>query len=743
MADIIDIFNGAADSVRSEFVERRHVLTYAEYLAELAKHPARHLRDAASYLVDAIDYFGREKLDKPWGAVTRYKIFDQQFADPAYRLVGQEAAQHEVRAALAAQVRDGRVNRLIVIHGPNGSAKSTFVNCLFRGLDHYSRLDEGELYRYRWVFPTRTTAGGRIGFGGQTETSEPESYAKLEDEQIDSTLECEVRDHPLLLLPKAERRRLMEFALEQAGEDEYQIPEYFLHASLCHRCRQVTDALMRTHQGDIRKVLAHVQVEPWAMSRRYRRGLVQVGPELSTDAGQRQVTADRSLSALPIELQNMTLFETYGPLVDASGGIVEFEDMLKRPIDSYKYLLGTIETGEVALGQSILKLNTVLLATTNDVMLEAFREHHEYMSFRDRLTVIPVPYLTRQTDEKEIYQLQLVPHVQRHVAPHAVDAAATWAVLTRLHKPDPERYDEPLKPVVRRLTVLDKSRLYDDGSVPEEITDEEAAELISGIKNLRSEDASTWQYEGRYGASPRLVRALLLAASLSERYECLSPFAVLEEIEEITGKAREHPFLERETEEGGYHDHGGFVTRVEALVLARIETQVRAASGLVEESRYEGLLKKYVNHVSQTVTGEKVLDETVGEYKDADESLMQKVEESIKDADEDADEFRKGIIARIAAWAIEHPKQKLAVGAVLPGHLRRLRDAYFESHRAKVAAAAGYAMKVVCDEADQLDAESRAAGESLIENLLSEHGYCRSCARDGLARLLASRLADA
>lgn len=742
MVKIVDLFNRAADSVCTEYLERRQVLSYAEYLAELAQRPRLHLRDAARYLLDAIDHFGQQKLDKPWGQVTRYKIFDQEFTDASYRLVGQEAAQAGVRSAIAAQVRDGRVNRLVVIHGPNGSAKTTLTNCLFRGLDHYSRLDEGELFRFRWVFPSRATSSGRIGFGGRIGGDSLESYAHLEDEQIDSMLECEVRDHPLLLLPKAERLELAQRAMEQAGQGDHQIPEYFQQASLCHRCRQVADALMRTYQGDIRKVLAHVQVEPWAMSRRYRRGLVQVGPQLSVDASQRQVTADRSLSALPTELQNMTLFETFGPLVDGSGGIIEFEDMLKRPIDSYKYLLGTIETGEAMLGQSILRLNTVLLATTNDVMLEAFAEHHEYMSFRDRLTMVPVPYLTRRSDERQIYELQLIPHVRCHVAPFAVDAAAHWAVLGRLHRPDPDSYQEPLKSIVAHLTAMDKADLYDDGSVPENLNDEHAAELISGIKRLRTEDTSTWHYEGRYGASPRLVRQVLLAASLSERYDCLSPFAVLEEITDLTGRTREHPFLQRDKEQGGYHDYTEFAEQLEDRILGDIESQIRAASGLVEEGRYEELLGKYVNSLSQAVKGEKVLDETTGEYRDPDESLMRKIEEAIKEPSDDTEEFRRGIISRFAAWAIEHPGQKLAVGAVLSGHLRRLRDAYFQEHRAKVAATARHALKVVSEEADQLDGEARTAGEALLERLLADHGYCRSCVREALARVIGKRFED-
>ena len=42
-------------------------------------------------------------------------------------------------------VQEGRANRLILMHGPNGSAKSTVAACMLRALEHYSSLDEGAL----------------------------------------------------------------------------------------------------------------------------------------------------------------------------------------------------------------------------------------------------------------------------------------------------------------------------------------------------------------------------------------------------------------------------------------------------------------------------------------------------------------------------------------------------------------------------------------------------------------------
>src|SRR5574339_604646 len=75
--------------------------------------------------------------------------------------------QNLVYRVLRSFVQDGRPNKLILLHGPNGSAKSTFIRCLGRALEHYSTLDEGALYRFSWIFPSQKMGRGGIGFGGK------------------------------------------------------------------------------------------------------------------------------------------------------------------------------------------------------------------------------------------------------------------------------------------------------------------------------------------------------------------------------------------------------------------------------------------------------------------------------------------------------------------------------------------------------------------------------------------------
>ena len=109
------------------------------------------------------------------------------------------------------------------------------------------------------------------------------------------------------------------------------------------------------------------------MSRRFRRSAVTVEPQIHVDASVRQLTGDRSLSSLPSVLQSATLYEAFGDLVDANRGILEFNDLFKRPPETYKYLLATCEKSTVSLPNQILHLDLLMVASSNESYLEAYK----------------------------------------------------------------------------------------------------------------------------------------------------------------------------------------------------------------------------------------------------------------------------------------------------------------------------------------------------------------------------------
>ncbi len=733
-----DSLHKVASAVRERFDAARRVLSFQEFIAMVETHPERHCRDAACYVRDCFDHFGTYEVERPWGATTRYRLFDLEFdratddADRRDHLVGQERIQESVYRTLSNFVREGRANRLVLMHGPNGSSKSTFAACVMRGLEQYSALDEGALYRFSWIF-TRGKDGKTIGFGSTEDARSRGSLAHLADHQIDVKLVSELREHPLLLLPREDRLELVNTVYKRAGNAR--VPDWIARGQLGAKNRAIFEALLTAYRGDLEKVLDHVQIERYFVSRRYRTGAVTIGPQMAVDASERQITADMSLNQLPASLSALRLYEAYGELVDAAGGVIEYSDLLKRPLDAWKYLLLAIETGEVSLPLSTLPINSVMIASSNELHLNAFREHPEYNSFRGRLSLVRVPYLLDFEQEQQIYDSQIVPRVQRHVAPHATFVAALWAVLTRLRRPHADRYSEPqLGRVAADLTPLEKADLYSNGSIPERLSPEDAKVLRSGIERVCTEFDSVPVYEGLTGASPREIRTLLLDAAQDPQYECLSPLAVLARIEAFCQR-NDYEFL-REAPDRGYQDHRGFLRQVRNRWLDAVDDELRASTGLIDEAQYADLFDRYVVHVSNWVKKERVYNPMTGAYENPDVELMGRIEKQLEAGA--AEDFRRNLISVVAAYAIDNPGSKPEYARLFPRYIDRLRESYYGERRKQITTILEDILALI-EEGPQPPADRMGAAKTALERMKSTYGYDDESARDALRELRRDR----
>ena len=130
------------------------------------------------------------------------------------------------------------------------------------------------------------------------------------------------------------------------------------------------------------------------------------------------------------------------------------------------------------------------------------------------------------------------------------------------------------------------------------------------------------------------MRTVLLDAAQSSRYECLSPLAVLDELDELCERTGEYALLQEERLPGGYHDHVLFRKTLRQRLLDTFEDEFRVASGLVDETRYSELFERYVTHVSYWVKREKLRNPLTGQYEDPDERLMEEVEALLGAPDE-------------------------------------------------------------------------------------------------------------
>jgi predicted Ser/Thr protein kinase len=735
-----------ARGMEEEYRTGRRLLSFEEYLDQFAAKPVAYGRDASRYLRDMFDHYGTRQVVRPWGTFTRYNLFDLPWEeDAALRrdaLVGQEQVQMELYRVLANFAREGRPNRFILFHGPNGSAKSTLASSIMRGLEHYSTLDEGALYRFHWVFPSQKTVRGAIGFGGDDgkKLTPGGSYAHLDETQIDARLVIEIRDHPLFLIPPLERRKMLKDLFKDAGATEPP-PEWLMRGQLARKNQQVVDALLVTHNGNLREVLRYVQVERYFLSHRYRTGAVTIGPQMAVDAGERQITADRSLASLPTALQATTLFEAHGELIEAAGGVLEFSDLLKRPIDAFKYLQLTVETGEVGLTAQNVQLNCVMIGSANEVHLDAFREHPEYPSFRGRFELIKAPYLLSYVDEQAIYDNQIVPQVTKPVAPHSTLVAAMFAVLSRMRRPSAERYSQALGAIVSTLTAFEKMELFATGAVPERLDADATKTLKAHIDEIYSESDVYPIYEGRIGASPREMRAVMLNAAQSSAYDYLSPLAVLDEIDELTTRKNEFAWLQEKALTGGYHDFKAMLDAIRQRLYDVWEEEIRASSGLAEDTLHGDLFDRYITHVSVWSKGEKVRNRLTGDYEDPDVNMMAEVERLLGVTD-NLDDYRRGLISSIAAWAIDHPGQKIEPGVVFPQHVRKIRGAFFQERKQIVAVLARDIVRLSRDGEAALDAPRREKVKAALAQMKARFGYDENMARDAASALVRWRFAD-
>jgi predicted Ser/Thr protein kinase len=732
-----DILATLGASVREHFAGTRRMLSFAEYLELAVADPARQLRGSAQYLVDCFEHYGSETVRYPWGDIRRFKLFDCAWANGEGRLHGQEAAQNALYRALQGFVRDGGPNRLVLLHGPNGSAKSTLIRCVGRALEHYSTLDDGAIYRFSWVLPSQRQGRSGVGFGGAAASENPtETFAYLSDDLVDARVGDELRDHPLLLVPLEHRLGILTAAAARAPS--LAIPDYLRLGQLSAKNRAVYEALLASYHGDYLKVLRHVAVERFYVSHRYRTGYVTVEPQMSVDASERQLTADRSLAALPASLQSVALYEYGGELVGANRGMIEFDDLLKRPLEAYKYLLTTVERGAVGLASATLFLDLTFVGSTNEIHLAAFKEIPDFASFKGRLELVRVPYILDVNHEEALYEDKLREAAgDRHVAPHTAYVAALWAVLTRMRRPQLERYPSTLTEAIGKLGPLEKAELYTSGKVPAGTSPPVAKELVASIKALFSESDTYPNYEGRIGASPREVQGALLNAVASPRYTYVSPLAVLDELSELSRQSSLYEFLRQDVQPGGFHDHKRFIDQVRERLLDRIDDDVRAALGLIEESEYLRVFERYIAHVTHWLRKEKLRNPATGRSEEPDEGMMREVERTIGLTGK-VEDLRGAIIAKIGAWSLDHVGQKPVLADIFAEHLRKLRDAYFEKHKKAITGGVGELVLLLTHDGIGLNADAKARAEAALVGL-EKRGYRKDSARDMVTLMARSR----
>jgi serine protein kinase len=205
-------------------------------------------------------------------------------------------------------------------------------------------------------------------------------------------------------------------------------------------------------------------------------------------------------------------FNFDGELNIANRGLVEFIEILKLDVAFLYDLLTASQEHKIKPKKfAHTDIDEVILGHTNEAEYRRLLNNEYMEALRDRTIKIDVPYNVRFGDEVRIYERDFNGRrvTGKHIAPHTLEIAALWAVLTRLEEPKNAG-----------LTILQKLKLYDGRALPG-FTEDSVIELQEEAKN-----------EGMFGISPRYIQDKLSNALVSDQNRtCLNPFMLMRELE--------------------------------------------------------------------------------------------------------------------------------------------------------------------------------------------------------------------
>src|SRR6187431_1374041 len=133
-----------------QFRRKNWVGTFAEYLDIVREHP-EVTRTAYQRLYDMILSHGVDEHYENKEKTVRYRFFSEFAAKYGDGIFGLDRIITQlVNAFKSAAQEYGTERRVLLLHGPVGSSKSTITRLLKKGLENYSRTDAGALYTFGW-----------------------------------------------------------------------------------------------------------------------------------------------------------------------------------------------------------------------------------------------------------------------------------------------------------------------------------------------------------------------------------------------------------------------------------------------------------------------------------------------------------------------------------------------------------------------------------------------------------------
>ena len=412
---------------------------------------------------------------------------------------------------------------------------------------------------------------------------------------------CPMHEEPLHLVPKHLREKFSKLL------------GVHIEGDLCPVCRY---RLQAEYGGEYERF----PVETINFSIRGRTGIGVVPP---VDPNNQ----DTSVLIGSVDISKMDLYPEDDPRVFSlngafnvgNRGIVEFIEVFKNETEYlHAMITATQEKAIPSPGKGpMIYFDGIILAHSNEAEWNKFKSDHTNEAILDRIVKVEVPYCLELNEEVKIYQKILrQSRFSMHIAPHTLEIAAMFAILTRLAPSS-------------KVDPLTKLKIYNG----EEIIEKGMVKKVD-IFELREEAPR----EGMTGISTRfIVKAIDRALSESEN-NCINPISILEslikETKELSiGEDERRRYLSflQNTLKKEYH-------RI-------LEKEVTKAfiHGFTEQA--EDLFNNYLDHAEAFVNKTRIKDRNTGEELEPDEKFLASIEEQIGITGSAAKGFRQDVTA--------------------------------------------------------------------------------------------------
>ncbi|MCA8938340.1 MAG: hypothetical protein KDB07_00910, partial [Planctomycetes bacterium] len=551
------IVNFVLDSTKERYQRLSWQGSFVEYLGRVAEDPYKHTRTAYQLMRDMLYHFGVRSHEDNGEKIQAFKLFDDPFGSGSERIFGLERSIKQIVNYIDAGAREQSKERILILHGPVGTAKTSIGDMIARGLEAYTAAPEGEVYTFSWRFGKdfNGQGGGAIGFGGSSKAD----YAGLHNPV--AVLPSQLHEHPLLLIPKEERSQLLEKMFKSKGlSDEFVIPHKLIDGELEYNSKQIYNYLIRLYEGNWLKVMDHVLVQRVQFSESAGIGIAKIPPQSNAESASQAVSIDENFRFISNLLTSVNLVRYFGKYVHGNRGLVHYSDIFKKPSAYLQHLLGAVEEHRMDFGEVGNHIDCCIIGTTNIHEYLALRQDPISKALRSRMRKLDVPYLRNYRDEEKIYRRGLRPFRKKlKIAPHTTELASKWAVMTRVEPSElhqSEELDAETRELLANLTPSTKAMIY-AGMVPPHFSNKDRQKLTQRTRRMLFNEI---KYEGMNGVATRTLQNLIADMCEETKADCITPFRVFDLLEELVEQGPEnHDFLAREAE-GQWFDFLGFVT---------------------------------------------------------------------------------------------------------------------------------------------------------------------------------------